>query len=163
MPGQLYEIGTIARIVDVKKNEDGIMVVLMEGINRFKVSVWDLEGDYLINAQGEDVVAGIRTPKPVQELEGEMPKLYSQLVDLRDRLVALHCWMVTRRNVAAWIADVDGYIAATAQRERAACRRRLRQMVQSELASTRQLLELWESSSTEFMAFPRIMPPRGMR
>jgi pyruvate,orthophosphate dikinase len=43
-------------------------------------------GEYLINAQGEDVVAGIRTPKPVQELEHEMPEMYRQLVDLRNRL-----------------------------------------------------------------------------
>ncbi len=43
-------------------------------------------GEYLVNAQGEDVVAGIRTPKPVQELEAEMPEMYRQLVALRDRL-----------------------------------------------------------------------------
>ncbi len=41
-------------------------------------------GEYLINAQGEDVVAGIRTPKPVAELEKEMPDLYRQLVELRE-------------------------------------------------------------------------------
>jgi pyruvate,orthophosphate dikinase len=43
-------------------------------------------GEYLTNAQGEDVVAGIRTPKPVAELEKEMPDLYRQLVELRNRL-----------------------------------------------------------------------------
>jgi pyruvate,orthophosphate dikinase len=43
-------------------------------------------GEYLVNAQGEDVVAGIRTPKPVQEMEAEMPDMYRQLVALRDRL-----------------------------------------------------------------------------
>lgn len=43
-------------------------------------------GEYLVNAQGEDVVAGIRTPKPVQELELEMPEMYQQLVALRNRL-----------------------------------------------------------------------------
>jgi pyruvate,orthophosphate dikinase len=43
-------------------------------------------GEYLVNAQGEDVVAGIRTPKPVHEMEYEMPELYAQLVDLRNRL-----------------------------------------------------------------------------
>lgn len=45
-------------------------------------------GEYLVNAQGEDVVAGIRTPKPVHELQQEMPEMYRQLVDLRDRLEA---------------------------------------------------------------------------
>lgn len=43
-------------------------------------------GEYLVNAQGEDVVAGIRTPKAVQEMEQEMPDLYKQLVDLRNKL-----------------------------------------------------------------------------
>ncbi len=43
-------------------------------------------GEYLVNAQGEDVVAGIRTPKPVQEMEQEMSALYPQLVELRDKL-----------------------------------------------------------------------------
>lgn len=43
-------------------------------------------GEYLVNAQGEDVVAGIRTPKPVQEMAREMPSLYPQLVELRDKL-----------------------------------------------------------------------------
>jgi pyruvate,orthophosphate dikinase len=43
-------------------------------------------GEYLVNAQGEDVVAGIRTPKPVHLLEEEMPDLYRQLEELRDKL-----------------------------------------------------------------------------
>jgi len=46
----------------------------------------EMYGEYLVNAQGEDVVAGIRTPKPVHELEQEMPEIYRQLVDLRDKL-----------------------------------------------------------------------------
>ncbi len=40
-------------------------------------------GDYLINAQGEDVVAGIRTPEPISQLNDEMPKVYKQLCDIR--------------------------------------------------------------------------------
>jgi pyruvate,orthophosphate dikinase len=46
----------------------------------------EMFGEYLTNAQGEDVVAGIRTPKPLQEMEQEMPGLYQQLVELRNRL-----------------------------------------------------------------------------
>ena len=46
----------------------------------------EMYGEYLVNAQGEDVVAGIRTPKPVQELALEMPDLYEQLVELRNKL-----------------------------------------------------------------------------
>ncbi len=43
-------------------------------------------GEYLVNAQGEDVVAGIRTPKPIQAMSQEMPSLYSQLEELRNKL-----------------------------------------------------------------------------
>jgi pyruvate,orthophosphate dikinase len=46
----------------------------------------EMYGEYLVNAQGEDVVAGIRTPKPVAEMEKEMPEMYRQLVELRNKL-----------------------------------------------------------------------------
>lgn len=46
----------------------------------------DLYGEYLVNAQGEDVVAGIRTPKPIAQMENEMPDLYRQLEELRSKL-----------------------------------------------------------------------------
>jgi pyruvate, orthophosphate dikinase len=43
-------------------------------------------GDYLINAQGEDVVAGIRTPSPIAKLQEEMPAIYKQFADIGDKL-----------------------------------------------------------------------------
>jgi pyruvate,orthophosphate dikinase len=43
-------------------------------------------GEYLINAQGEDVVAGIRTPKKIAELEKDMPPSYKQLLEVRQIL-----------------------------------------------------------------------------
>jgi len=43
-------------------------------------------GEYLINAQGEDVVAGIRTPKKIAELQKDMPPVYKQLDDIRNIL-----------------------------------------------------------------------------
>ncbi len=45
-----------------------------------------LYGDYLINAQGEDVVAGIRTPRPLRELKTDMPEIYKELVKMRSIL-----------------------------------------------------------------------------
>lgn len=42
-----------------------------------------LYGEYLVNAQGEDVVAGIRTPKPIQEMKKEMPRTYRELERVR--------------------------------------------------------------------------------
>jgi len=46
----------------------------------------EMFGEYLTNAQGEDVVAGIRTPKPLLNMDKEMPKQFSELVELRNKL-----------------------------------------------------------------------------
>ncbi len=43
-------------------------------------------GEYLINAQGEDVVAGIRTPLPITKLEEDMPHVYEEFMNIADRL-----------------------------------------------------------------------------
>jgi pyruvate,orthophosphate dikinase len=43
-------------------------------------------GEFLINAQGEDVVSGVRTPRPIRELEQVMPKAYKQLREITTRL-----------------------------------------------------------------------------
>src|SRR5262250_1652094 len=43
-------------------------------------------GDYLVNAQGEDVVAGIRTPMPLREMAKRLPKVYAQLEKVRVKL-----------------------------------------------------------------------------
>ena len=43
-------------------------------------------GEYLLNAQGEDVVAGIRTPKPIRNLADELPEVYVQLIDIIRKL-----------------------------------------------------------------------------
>ena len=45
-----------------------------------------LYGEFLINAQGEDVVAGIRTPMPIAELEQKMPEMYKQLCTITSNL-----------------------------------------------------------------------------
>ena len=47
-----------------------------------------LFGEYLVNAQGEDVVAGIRTPKTIDMMQDEMPDMYRELHVLRERLEA---------------------------------------------------------------------------
>ena len=43
-------------------------------------------GEYLINAQGEDVVAGVRTPKPIATLEQDMPEVYKQFYEIAHKL-----------------------------------------------------------------------------
>jgi|TARA_B100000315_G_scaffold245974_2_gene272694 pyruvate,orthophosphate dikinase len=46
----------------------------------------ELEGDYLLNAQGEDVVAGIRNTRPLAELEDDLPDIHAEFVQIADRL-----------------------------------------------------------------------------
>ena len=43
-------------------------------------------GDYLLNAQGEDVVAGIRNAEPIAKMKDEMPEAYNQFMDITDKL-----------------------------------------------------------------------------
>ncbi|MFX1541070.1 MAG: pyruvate, phosphate dikinase, partial [Promethearchaeota archaeon] len=45
--------------------------------------VW---GEYLLNAQGEDVVAGIRTPQPISHLEEDLPKIWDEFINISNRL-----------------------------------------------------------------------------
>ena len=47
VPGELYEVGTIAKILHTHKNDDGLLVVLLKGLNRFRVSTWQTEDPYL--------------------------------------------------------------------------------------------------------------------
>jgi pyruvate,orthophosphate dikinase len=71
-----------------------------------------LFGDYLANAQGEDVVAGIRTPKHIDELKEDMPEIYRQFMEVAEKLERHYCdmqdleftvergklWMLQTRN-----------------------------------------------------------------
>lgn len=45
-----------------------------------------LYGEYLLNAQGEDLVAGIRTPEPIDSLHEKLPKIYDELIRISDML-----------------------------------------------------------------------------
>jgi hypothetical protein len=71
--------------------------------------------------------------------------------DLRDRVRALHCWASTQRNTCAWVAGVYGYRSAGTDAERTLHRDYLQEMIDLDLENTRQLLDLWETSTTEFM------------
>ncbi len=46
----------------------------------------EIYGEYLVNAQGEDVVAGIRTPLPIAELGEQMPEIYQEFTDICEKL-----------------------------------------------------------------------------
>ena len=76
---------------------------------------------------------------------------HSFFVDLSDRLNALKHWFITQRNTQAWIAGVHGYLRAKDEATKKQCRALLKDMVLSEIENTKQLLQLWETSKTDFM------------
>jgi pyruvate,orthophosphate dikinase len=79
--------GTAVNVVTMVFGNLGDDCATGVGFTRYPdTGVNKLFGEYLVNAQGEDVVAGIRTPRPIEELQTEMPDMYRELQELRDRL-----------------------------------------------------------------------------
>ncbi|MGD9694806.1 MAG: pyruvate, phosphate dikinase [Thermoleophilia bacterium] len=74
-------------------------------------------GDFLINAQGEDVVAGIRTPRPLAELEDELPEAFRQLIDTMALLEKTYRNM---QDVEFTIEDGDLFMLQTRNGKRSA-------------------------------------------
>lgn len=79
------------------------------------------------------------------------PNARAVFEDLRDRTIALLCWSTTQRNTCAWVAGVYGYRAAQNDAERAVHVAYLQSMIDLDLQNTQRLLDLWETSTTEFM------------
>ncbi len=73
------------------------------------------------------------------------------VTDQFDRMRALNCWYRTQRSVTAWVAGVHGYLESKDEKFRNECRTLLRQMVLEEIENTRDLLDLWETSTTNWM------------
>ncbi|MEK7249114.1 MAG: hypothetical protein AAB209_01695, partial [Bacteroidota bacterium] len=71
--------------------------------------------------------------------------------DQYDRMRALKCWYKTQRNVTAWVAGVHGYLESTDQKVRQDCRALLKGMVLDEIENTKDLLNLWETSKTNWI------------
>jgi hypothetical protein len=73
------------------------------------------------------------------------------LQDQYDRMRALKCWYRTERNVAAWVAGVHTYLESNDVRVKKTSRRFLREMVLDEIENAKDLLDLWETSTTNWM------------
>jgi pyruvate, orthophosphate dikinase len=81
------DIGTAVNVVQMvfgnKGDESGTGVAFTRDPSTGEQGLW---GEFLTNAQGEDVVAGIRTPQPITEMRDRLPDAYEQLVDTMRRL-----------------------------------------------------------------------------
>jgi len=81
------EIGTAVNIQAMVFGNTGDRSATGVGFTRNPATgAKEFYGEFLINAQGEDVVAGIRTPQPIKELESVMPQAYKQLREITSRL-----------------------------------------------------------------------------
>jgi pyruvate,orthophosphate dikinase len=114
-------------------------------------------GEYLTNAQGEDVVAGIRTPKHISHLSKEMPKVYKQLKEITERLEKHY------RDVQDFeftIQEGKLYLlqTRTGKRTTAAAVKIAVDMVNEGVISKNEALMRIEPSSLDQLLHPRIDP-----
>ena len=116
-----------------------------------------LYGEYLVNAQGEDVVAGIRTPKPIDKLADEMPEMARQLDELRDRLEAHYKEVqdfefTIERGVLYCLQTRNGKMNAVAMVRTSV------EMVRADLIDKSKALLRIDPMHLEQMLYPRLSP-----
>ncbi|NEX15332.1 MAG: pyruvate, phosphate dikinase [Halochromatium sp.] len=116
-----------------------------------------LYGEYLINAQGEDVVAGIRTPKPLDRLTVEMPQMAEELAELRAKLETHYHEVqdfefTIERGVLYCLQTRNGKMNAQGMVRTSV------EMEQEGLISKEQALQRIDPISLEQMLFPRLDP-----
>ncbi|MCU7853306.1 MAG: pyruvate, phosphate dikinase [Candidatus Thiodiazotropha sp. (ex Monitilora ramsayi)] len=114
-----------------------------------------LFGEYLVNAQGEDVVAGIRTPKPIARLSEEMPEMAEQLEELRQKLETHYKEVqdfefTIERGTLYCLQTRNGKMNAIAMVRTSV------EMVEEELISKEQSLLRIDPSYLEQMLYPRL-------
>ena len=112
-------------------------------------------GDFLSNAQGEDVVAGIRTPVPLRELERRMPKVYKQLERARQTLEKHYRDM---QDMEFTVEDGKLYMlqTRTGKRAPAAVFRIAADMVQEGLIKREEAIERVQAQDIERLFYPVI-------
>jgi pyruvate,orthophosphate dikinase len=112
-------------------------------------------GDFLANAQGEDVVAGIRTPMPLGELERQMPKVYKQLERARQLLEKHYRDM---QDMEFTVEDGKLYMlqTRTGKRAPAAAFRIAADMVQEGLIKREDAIERIQAQDIERLFYPVI-------
>jgi len=114
-----------------------------------------LYGEYLVNAQGEDVVAGIRTPKPIARLAEEMPEIAEQLEELRQKLESHYKEVqdfefTIERGILYCLQTRNGKMNATAMVRSSV------EMVEEGLIDKRQALLRIDPTFLEQMLYPRL-------
>ncbi len=116
-----------------------------------------LYGEFLSNAQGEDVVAGIRTPQPLQEMEQRMPAAFRQLLDTMQRLEQHYRDM---QDIEFTVEDNELYLLQTrsAKRTAAAAVKAAVDMVEEGLISREEAVVRIDPDQLEQLLHPMLDP-----
>ena len=116
-----------------------------------------LYGEYLVNAQGEDVVAGIRTPQPVQGMRDRLPEAFDQLVETMARLEQHYRDM---QDIEFTIEDGRLYILQTrsAKRTAAAALRSAVDMTSEALITREEAIVRIDPASLDQLLHPMLDP-----
>jgi pyruvate,orthophosphate dikinase len=114
-------------------------------------------GEYLVNAQGEDVVAGTRTPQPLEEMRARLPEAYDQLLDTMQRLEQHYRDM---QDVEFTVEDGRLYMLQTrsAKRTAAAAVRAAVDMTSEGLITQEEAISRIDPRSLDQLLHPRLDP-----
>jgi pyruvate,orthophosphate dikinase len=116
-----------------------------------------LYGEFLANAQGEDVVAGIRTPEPIERMRERMPEAFDQLVDTLERLESHYRDL---QDVEFTVEEGTLYIlqTRTGKRTAAAALRVAAEMVEEGLVSREEAVARIDPAQLDQLLHPMIDP-----
>ncbi|MEG3614450.1 pyruvate, phosphate dikinase [Isoptericola haloaureus] len=120
----------------------------------------ELYGEFLVNAQGEDVVAGIRTPLPLAEMEHVLPDAYRELLDTMHRLEQHYGDM---QDIEFTVDDGTLYLlqTRTGKRTAAAALKVARDLVAEDVIDTATALRRIEPAQLDQLLHPGLDPEHG--
>ncbi|QDO89211.1 pyruvate, phosphate dikinase [Ornithinimicrobium ciconiae] len=120
----------------------------------------ELYGEFLVNAQGEDVVAGIRTPRPLAEMESVLPEAYGQLLDTMKRLEGHYGDM---QDIEFTVEEGTLYLLQTRNGKRTApaAFKVARDLVEEGVITKEQALRRIEAGQLDQLLHPAIDPDHG--
>jgi pyruvate,orthophosphate dikinase len=152
------DLGTAVNVVQMvfgNKGEDsGTGVAFTRDPSTGEQGMW---GEFLVNAQGEDVVAGIRTPEPIEEMEARFPEAHRQLADTMARLEEHYREM---QDIEFTIEEGSLYLLQTraGKRTAAAALRVAVDMVGEELISQEEAVARVDPGQLDQLLHPMIDP-----
>ncbi|GAA1155772.1 pyruvate, phosphate dikinase [Ornithinicoccus hortensis] len=120
----------------------------------------ELYGEFLVNAQGEDVVAGIRTPRPLAEMESVLPEAYGQLLETMNRLEGHYGDM---QDIEFTVEEGSLYLLQTRNGKRTApaAFKVARDLVDEGVITQEQALHRIEPAQLDQLLHPAIDPDHG--